>query len=275
MATVRISGVTKRFGKKMVLNNIDLNIGTGIHGILGPNGAGKTTLLRCALGLLPYEGEIQIDHTAIGYLPQNFRIFKNLSVEEALLYVVHLKEAKVQDLHDVLSATGLETERKTTVRKLSGGMLRRLGIAQALIGDSRILILDEPAVGLDPLQRVNLRNIIATLGRDRTIILSTHIVDDLSDMADTISIIDKGKLRFHGEQSAFLKDMKDKVGTLSISVEELPEWENRVEILKSITDIRGNLQLSIYADPLPKEARVVEPTLEDGYLHWTGGKNAL
>ncbi len=267
---ITIQNVTKKYGKKKVLDDISLTFPLGVHGLLGPNGAGKTTLIRCILGLVPFQGMIETEgkKSNIGYVPQHFQIMEELTVKEALEYVSLLKGFKKYDLTPIFEQTNVWEERNKRVKHLSGGMLRRVGIAQGLIGDSNILLLDEPTVGLDPKERVHLRNLIETLGRDRCIVLCTHIVEDVQQIGDTVAILHEGKVLIHEKKENLTKQMAGKIGVITIRPEELPALEERVKVLQVHTE-EGGLRCHIYGDPLPKEATPSGVSLEDMYLALT------
>lgn len=267
---LQISNVNKSFGTKHVLHDVSLALTAGVHGLLGPNGAGKTTLLRCILGLLPYEGSIVPDakEAGIGYLPQQFRMFPELRVEQAMEYIALLKETD-DSVPAVMEWAHLLPERTKKVRHLSGGMLRRFGIAQALLGTSEILLLDEPTVGLDPKERVYLRNLIAELGEDHLILYSTHIVEDVEHVADTVTILTEGVIRHHGSVQALLASHNGQFGQILIPPSALDALEKTVQVLQ-VRPVHGHLLCKVYGEPLPPEAEPAPATLEDVYLAMAG-----
>lgn len=193
----------KKLGKKEVniLNDITLNLKKGIYGILGPNGAGKTTLLRCLAGVYKVEnGMIHFDEERrIGYLPQDFGMLSNLTVYENLEYFSVLKKLEQNHIDEhimwCLEQVHLVAEKDKKCRKLSGGMLRRLGIAQAILGNPEVILLDEPAASLDPEERVNLREVLTELGKHSILLVSTHIVEDAQSLCDKIIIMNKGRAK--------------------------------------------------------------------------------
>lgn len=201
---VKIENLNVTIKKKVILDGISMVLEPGIYAVIGANGAGKTTLFRTILGLQGYTGTIDktdIAPTAIGYLPQRFETLQNLSVEEILLYFCCLKkipeELHKKEIDRVLSLINLEEERKKTVKKLSGGMLQRLGVGQALLGDSKLMILDEPTVGLDPRERQNFRNVLSALkehGKEQIILISSHETQELELACSKVIFLHKGKL---------------------------------------------------------------------------------
>ncbi len=205
---VAIENVSKSFGMHKVLKEVNLSLEPGLHALLGPNGAGKTTLMRCMLGLVPFRGRIQMPEAPqdTGYLPQQYQIFRRLKVHEALQYVAALKNADPACIPQLLEQTRLGKEAEKPVGKLSGGMLRRLGIAQALLGEPKVLILDEPTVGLDPNQRVHIRELIAEVSKNKTVLLSTHIVEDAERIADYVAMMDDGAIVRHAPLSELLAE---------------------------------------------------------------------
>lgn len=209
MNNVCISNITKKFRGRKVLDSISITLNPGIYALLGPNGAGKTTLLRCLTGALgPQSGSIVINYgdnrsgqSLIGYLPQKFGLYAELTVYESLVLFAGLKkiENNVSDEIDrVISAVNLSEERNKRVRKLSGGMLRRVGIAQALLGNPEIIVLDEPTTGLDPNERMRFKKLILDLPKDKIVIVSTHIVSDIESMCDKVIVLDDATVGFFG-----------------------------------------------------------------------------
>lgn len=264
---IAIENVTKSYNKKQVLNGVSLRFGKGVHGLLGPNGAGKTTLIRCVLGLVPFQGTVtaQGGTKNIGHLPQQFRMMEELTVEEALQYVAILKGTTSSEVPEAMRQTNLTGEKEKKVKHLSGGMLRRLGIAQALLGQADILLLDEPTVGLDPKERVHLRNLIGELGKTRCVLLSTHIVEDVEQIGDSIAVLHEGNVLIHEGKEALRQSMAHAIGEVCMQPEELPDWEKRVRVLQVQTEENG-LRCRVFGNPLPAGVLPVDAGLEDIYL---------
>ena len=203
---IMLNSVSIDLGRKTILNNIDLELDNNTYGLLGPNGAGKTTLFRCICGLYTsYKGQIHADWGGIkscdiGYLPQNFNLF-DLNVKDNMHYFAALKgiKNKKEEIDRTLEFVHLLDEQKKTGRQLSGGMKRRVGIAQALLGNPKIIILDEPTVGLDPEERENFIELIKRINvHNKTVLLSTHILNDVEECCDRILILRKGEIIFSG-----------------------------------------------------------------------------
>jgi len=218
-----IDRVSKQYKNKIAVDRISLKLEKGIYGLLGANGAGKTTLMRMICGILtPTSGTITYDgvdvseedyRAVLGYLPQDFGYYPDFSGKDFLLYMAALKglskksaQKKVKELLELVS---LEEVAKKKIKTYSGGMKQRLGIAQALLNDPEILILDEPTAGLDPKERVRFRNLIADLGKDNIVILSTHIVSDIDRIADHILMMNNGKLVFEGTREEITEDLEE------------------------------------------------------------------
>ena len=280
---ITVSQLTKTYGKKVhALRGVDLEIGAGMFGLVGPNGAGKTTLMRILAGLLrPTSGKVTVlgnDVTTsrgklaiksvLGYLPQELGLYPDLTALEFLEYIAVLKgvsdkaERQIQ-LAEILELVGLTVDARRKIRTFSGGMKRRVGIAQALLGSPQLLIVDEPTSGLDPEERVRLRNLLSEMAGRCTVILSTHIIEDISQSCSDLAVIDAGKVLFRGDPSTLIEQVRGKVWTLTTNGEKLSQGLAVVSTLH----IKDGTQYRVIGTPQPTVAAIsVEPSLEDGYL---------
>jgi len=223
---LKVSNLTKGFKNKEVLKNLSIELDNGIYGFLGPNGAGKTTFIRCICGVYKTKSCVcTLDKAEVGskeyvnsmgYLPQNFGLFRDMKVYNALEYMAFLKNIKKEkhkeEIESVLKRVNLEDKINNKVKSLSGGMLRRLGIAQALLGDPRLLVFDEPTAGLDPEERMRFKKIISELEKDKIILISTHICSDVESLCDKVIIINDGKILYNGDIEGVEKNAVDYKG---------------------------------------------------------------
>ncbi|MDP9382936.1 MAG: ABC transporter ATP-binding protein [Chloroflexota bacterium] len=216
MSNVEVRGLTQRFGRTEVLHGLDLELGAGVFGLLGPNGAVKTTLLRTLATILrPSDGSLRLlgydpsDHgekralrRRLGYLPQSLGYYPNFTVFEFVEYFALLKEMPSREVRPAvvraIERVGLEDRARSKLRTLSGGMLRRVGIAQAVVNEPDLLLLDEPTAGLDPEQRVGFRQLLREIGADGTVVVSTHLVEDVGAACTEVALMDKGRMVFRG-----------------------------------------------------------------------------
>lgn len=275
--TVSIQEVTKTYGGTPALDGVSFELDTGITGLLGPNGAGKTTLLRClATVLAPDRGGIEVlgfdpdrpkDRTEIrrriGYLPQEPGFYRTFTCFEFLDYLAILKEhtdraERHAEIRRILQLTGLSDRSTTKIRKLSGGMRRRLALAQSLIGDPQVLILDEPTAGLDPELRFRFRELVTELANDRTVLISTHQTEDVAAICDRVIVLDTGRVLFDGTPGDLIEMARGKVWLSA----ERPSTAR-------ITWRTANGDFRAVGDP-PEGANLIEPTIEDGYLMLVG-----
>lgn len=274
---IKVENLYKMFRKKTALDGIDLRLDEGIYGVLGPNGAGKTTLIRCITGLYGYEkGELFIDDLNmrrqrgnvknIGYLPQRFGTYRELTMKEAMKFFCILKNIDDDDserqIDEALKKVNLAEHKTEKVKTLSGGMLRRLGIAQALLGDPKILIFDEPTAGLDPEERLRLKKIIADVSKDKTVLISTHIVEDVEALCDKIIVMSQGKILEMGTNEDISNFAKGKVYLCEAAAIGMLD---KKQFIEKEYDSKGKVFLRVLSrDALPFEP--VQATIEDGYL---------
>ena len=271
-------------GGHTALDEVDLALGTGLFGLLGPNGAGKSTLMRIICTLLaPTRGTVTVagyDVTRerrqvrelIGYLPQEFGAWRNHRTEEVLDTLARLsgmsnKRTRRARVAETLELVGLTDVADRKVKKLSGGMVRRLGVAQALVHEPKVLIVDEPTVGLDPEERMRFRQVMARLGRDRTILLSTHIVADLGGGCQEMALLDGGRVVFQGAPAELLAGANGRVFELTASPEQAAQVESDYEIVSRTATADGVALRGVTSNGLPEGATAVgSPTLEEAYL---------
>ncbi|MBO1678656.1 ATP-binding cassette domain-containing protein [Bittarella massiliensis (ex Durand et al. 2017)] len=273
---LEMKAVQKSFKKKMVLKGIDCEIGEGVYGLLGPNGAGKTTLMRCVVGLYSLQGgQILFDGkdvakngdllAHIGYLPQKFGLFKELKVYHMMEYFATLKNIPKEEqrpaIEKSLEIVNLSERMGDRVGALSGGMIRRLGIAQAVLGEPEVILFDEPTAGLDPEERMRFKNIIAAIKKGRTILISTHIVEDVEAVCDHILVMDNGQIIGAGTDSQVRAAAQGKVYLIP-EREKLPDGSY---IEKRLEGEEGVLLRILSPVPLAG-AREAAPTVEDGYM---------
>lgn len=284
MNKLEIKNLTKSYGKKNANNNITLTLENGVYGLLGPNGAGKTTLMKQIATLIkPTSGEIIYNgkniysiednyRGVIGYLPQEFGAYKNFSAKKFLQYVAALKgvdkrEAKIDDL---INLVGLYEVRNKAVGKFSGGMKRRVGIAQVLLNDPKIIILDEPTAGLDPQERTRFRNLLSEISKDKIIILSTHIISDIESIAKETIMIKEGEIIMKGNHREILSDMNGKVYRIRTNDEiQLAEIQQKYKVVNLQRGVDFT-ELRIVSDKAISYANteIIEPKFEDVYMFY-------
>jgi ABC-2 type transport system ATP-binding protein len=254
-------------------------------GLIGPNGAGKSTLMKLLIaGLLPTQGKITVDGTPLmknekrlkadlGYLPQSFGLYDELTVWQFLDYMSALKGIRNSKaaINSVIEKTNLNEKRKARIRTLSGGQRQRVGIAQALLGDPKFLILDEPTVGLDPEERINFRNLFSQMAQDRLVLLSTHIIEDVQSVCNRLIVIHKGALLFVGSPEELISLAQGHVGVID---HQGPENEDApYQVTARVNTVHG-ASCRIVAETLPPFAQAAEPTLEDAYMYLIKGEGA-
>ncbi len=276
---IEIRELTKYYGSYRALDNINLIFNEGIHGLLGPNGAGKTTLIRILSTLLPQtSGQICYDSTSvadkreirriIGYLPQEFSFYPGFTVYETLDYFASLSNKKLskKEILDRLEAVNLQDLWKAKTKTLSGGMKRRLGIAVALVGEPEVLIVDEPTAGLDPEERIRVRNMLSQLGKTKTVLLSTHIVEDIALSCKSLSILNKGRLVYNGTVKDMVKSSEGYVWDLTVDFKEYEGYMDKYNVISSIVDGDKALLRLLSKEKPSLNAVSTSPTLEDAYM---------
>ena len=281
-----LDGLTKTFSSFPAVNNLSYTMDTGVYGLLGVNGAGKTTLMRMLCTLLtPTSGTITWDgqdifslgsayRNLLGYLPQDFGYYPDFSVQDYLLYIASIKGLRPatarQRMQNLLEQVGLTQVRRQKMKKLSGGMKRRAGIAQAMLNDPKILILDEPTAGLDPKERIRFRNLISELAENRLVLLSTHIVSDVEYIADQILLMKDGSLVHHGTSQQLLAAAPTQVWVCTVPRAQADQLLHQYPVV-NLNTLPLGVQLRVLSQtpPVP-EAHPAEMTLEDLFLHYFG-----
>lgn len=287
---LQIINVSKKYpGGVWGLKDFDLTLGPGVLGLLGPNGAGKTTLMNILATITrPTEGKVTWNNVDIrktpnqlrevlGYLPQDFGVYPNLNAVEFLEYLAAIKglerKAARQRIDELLLLVNLNETRYRPLGSFSGGMKQRVGIAQALLNDPHLLIVDEPTAGLDPEERVRFRNLIADLSGERIIILSTHIVSDVEATATEIVLIDQGKLLTHSQPEELLQKVEGKVWEWVISSDQLLTAKQK-HLISATTRRSDGMHVRLIADTSPGDSAIkVSATLEDAYLRYISNDN--
>ncbi|MFL0250238.1 ABC transporter ATP-binding protein [Clostridium neuense] len=286
---LEVNDLCKNFKENAAVSHINFILEKGVYGLLGANGAGKTTLMRMLSSLImPTNGTIQYDNEniqemneryrrIIGYLPQEFGYYPGFSAEDYLLYIAALKglrpliaKKRVSELLEIVSLTKV---RKKKIKTFSGGMKRRLGIAQAVLNDPKVLILDEPTAGLDPKERIRFRSLISHIAKERIVLLSTHIVSDLESIAKEILIMKEGNIIAQGSIEKLLCEINNKVWTCLVDLKKADELRS-IYILSNEKNCNDKVELRIISETKPLASAInVEPTLEDLFIYYFGEVN--
>ena len=280
---LKILGLNKTYGNGVqALNGVTLEIPKGMYGLLGPNGAGKSTLMRTIATLQSADdGDIslgdvdvleQVDHLRqrLGYLPQEFGVYPRTSPLAFLDHIATLKgvtnKPERRDLvENLLVQTNLWDVRKKNMTTFSGGMKQRIGIAQALIGQPELVIVDEPTAGLDPVERRRFHNLLASIGEDVVVILSTHIVEDVSDLCSRMAIMAGGKILSEGEPEGLIEQIQGKLWRVVVANTEVDQVRQSVDVLAT-RRVAGRTEIKVFADSAPAGFEAAEPNLEDVYF---------
>lgn len=278
-----IEQLTKTYGDKQALNGVSFRVGEGIHGLLGPNGAGKTTLMRLLATLLtPTSGSAVIDgvplrdkaqiRELIGYLPQEFAFYPGMSVLEAMDYLALLsglkgRQERKRRIDELLEQVNLSEQRRTKVKALSGGMKRRLGVAQAMVHEPKLLIVDEPTAGLDPEERIRFRRLLSRFAEGRIVLLSTHVVEDVESTCEQMTVLHQGSLRYHGRIGDLTGAAAGRVWTVELGKGQWERDRDRFPVLSAVPE-GGGMRIRILADQQPYPgAQQAVPSIEDAYLY--------
>ena len=280
---LKIEHISKRFKDKTAVDDVSLTLTTGVWGLLGANGAGKTTLMRMIADIMtPSSGTISFNGKDIhkmgaeyrnifGFLPQDFGYSRDFTVKDYLEYVAALKDVphkettkKINHLLDILTLSDVKEKK---IAKLSGGMKRRVGIAQAMLNDPKILVMDEPTAGLDPGERVRFRNFISEFSHDRIVLISTHIVSDIEYIATRNAIMKEGKIVDVGTTKELVKQIEGKVWSCVVPAEKMIEYEMRLHIINQRNEDNDRISIRYLAEQSAIDGSVtVTPRLEDLYL---------
>ena len=283
---LKITDLTKEFSGTRAVDSVNETLGRGVYGLLGVNGAGKTTLMRMLTTLLqPTSGSITWDgedifamegrfRNLLGYLPQDFGFYPNFTVGEYLLYIASIKGLRPavakQRVKELLSQVGLSKARNKKMKNLSGGMKRRAGIAQAMLNDPKLLILDEPTAGLDPNERIRFRNLISELAEDRVVLLSTHIVSDVEYIAGKIFLMKDGRIAVSGTAQELIASMPEQVWACQVPKTRIDAYLKALKVSNVKTTPEGAELRIVSAEQPTDDAVRVQPTLEDVFLSYFG-----
>ncbi len=280
---LKITNLSKTYPNGVqALKNIDLTIPTGMFGLLGPNGAGKSTLMRTiatlqeadnggitlnGLDVLKQKAEVR---KKLGYLPQEFGVYPKISAEAMLDHFAELKgiinkKERKEIVKALLEQTNLYHVKNKNLSGYSGGMKQRFGIAQALLGNPNLIIVDEPTAGLDPAERNRFHNLLSEIGENIIVILSTHIVDDVSDLCKQMAIINEGELLLHGEPLELVKKVEGKIWEKVIEKDELKDYQEKYNVISSRLYV-GKIIIHAFSDTNPDSFELVKPNLEDVYF---------
>lgn len=283
-----LDNLSKRYGDFTAVDHVNITLTNGVYGLLGVNGAGKTTLMRMLCTLLkPTDGNIYCNgkdifkmddeyRNLIGYLPQDFGFYPEFTVKDYLLYIATLKGIRPavakRRTKELIAKVGLTTVSNKKLKNLSGGMKRRAGIAQAMLNNPQILVLDEPTAGLDPNERIRFRNLISELSEERLVLLSTHIVSDIEYIANEILMMKDGSIVNKGTLEEIISSMPERVWTCVVTQHELTSLTKKYKVSNMKSEHQG-VELRIISSEKPSETAVcVPPTLEDVFLYYFGEK---
>ena len=281
MNTLTVNNISVAFGDHQVLKKVNLELENGIYGLIGPNGAGKSTLIRIIIGLQdPDQGQVlwnwkTMDQktlsSVLGFMPQHQNGYDVYTAREYLLYMAALKniprKTAKKRIDSLAKLTGLADCLDQTIRTYSGGMKQRLFFIQALLNNPKLLILDEPTAGLDPYERIRIRNLISRLSADRVLLIATHVMQDIESIADRVILLREGRIVQAAPIPVLLKTLTGKVQEVEVPEEKLREVSRMAKISKTTRCEKGYRPRAVSENPLP-EARAVLPDLEDCYLYY-------
>ncbi|MBE6050971.1 MAG: ATP-binding cassette domain-containing protein [Clostridium sp.] len=277
--SLRLKNITKSYGKRIILNNVNFELKSGIYGLLGANGVGKTTLFKLISGFTTdYSGEVvypklsNSDEVLLGFLPQNFTGYPHMTIQEFLVYIGNIKGDVSQriinkEINEKMELFGLKEFKNKKLKKLSGGQLRRVGLAQAFLLNPKIVMLDEPTTGLDPTERIKFKNFISEFAREQTILISTHIVSDLEFISKEIFILKNGKFVMSGSEKELLDRCSDCVWETSFQSEMELHKELKNCTISMIYEDGNSIKARVISKEMPTpNAKKISPNLNDVYL---------
>ena len=283
--SIRVEHLSKTYSLEgcYALQDISFHVGTGITGLLGPNGAGKTTLIYILTSIIrPSSGRALVNgfdtvtnapavRKSIGIVPQGFSLYPNMAVVDFLDYMAILSRCHYpkSKLVNVLGQVGLDSLAKKKIHTLSGGIKQRLVIAQALIHDPPVLLINEPTAGLDPAERVRFRNLFCEIALKKTVLLSTHIIEDIVSLTDRVMLLDHGQMKYNGQVSDLIKQAEGKLWGMRVDLEDWDQFRERYKVI-SFHQVASHRQIearfTLNDHPVPLDADIVAPTFEDSYL---------
>ena len=283
---LKLSGITKSYTKgkkrKNALEDFSLTMTEGVYGLLGPNGAGKSTLINIITGIISRDsGSIAFDDNGnsdfvshLGFMPQGMDFYRNFTAKDYIKYIMALKKFSTENDNeyalDILTRVNLRNDADKKIGAFSGGMKQRLGIAQAIVGNPKVLIFDEPTAGLDAKERIRFRNVISSLASDKIVILATHIVTDIAYVAKTVVLMDNGKIIGTGTQDELCGAVKGKVWECRVKPDEVMDYMSKMRVSNAVSD-GEYYTLRIISEDCPVEsAEQVQPTLEDVCIYHFG-----
>lgn len=279
---LKLVDVSHQYGSINVLENISITLRPGVYGLIGANGAGKTTLIKILTGTLKStKGFVSFNNETIfskdyrsivGLMPQNQKGYDNFTGYQLLSYMATMKELNkdeyVENINQLIKMASMESFIHNKIKTYSGGMRQRLMLAQALLGNPQVVYLDEPTAGLDPGERINIRNYISQFAKDRIVIVATHVMQDIESIANEIILLKKGKIDYIGNISSILNSISKYVYEKEISVTEIDDYQSKYKISNIIQKDSKLIIKFISEDDLEKNARLIQPTLDEVYLHY-------
>ncbi|MDE6592639.1 MAG: ATP-binding cassette domain-containing protein [Oscillospiraceae bacterium] len=283
---LQLSDITKSYSKEKnkrnALESFTLEMTEGVYGLLGPNGAGKSTLINIITGIIAKDGgkifyDCEGDHnylSHLGFMPQGIGFYRNFTAHDYIKYIMTLKKYSPADpdkyAMEILEKVNLQEDAYKKIGAFSGGMKQRLGIAQAIVGDPKVLIFDEPTAGLDAMERIRFRNVISSFAADKIVILATHIVTDIAFIAKTVVLMNKGRIIKAASQKELCADIEGKVWELETEPSRVTELMSKMQVSNAVS-VGGKYKLRVISDACPCEGAVsAEPSLEDVCIYWFG-----